>query len=76
MIGAIVNNIPEFLINLSPADKYIIKLTIHNIASETEMLERSSIDTDFIIQELFALELEEIIQKIFLFLDPTRFDGD
>jgi len=39
--------------------------------SETEMLERSSIDTDFIIQELFALELEEIIQKIFLFLDPT-----
>ena len=23
-IGAIVNNIPEFLINLSPADKYII----------------------------------------------------
>ena len=52
------------------------KLTIHNIASETEMLERSSIDTDFIIQELFALELEEIIQKIFLFLDPTRFDGD
>ena len=52
------------------------KLTIHNIASETEMFESSSINTGFILQQLFALELEEIIQKIFLFLDPTRFDGD
>jgi len=33
-------------------------------------MENSSSDTCFILQELFALELEEIIQKIFLFLDP------
>jgi len=40
------------------------------MTSETELMESSSSITCFILQELFARDLEEIIQKIFLFLDP------
>ena len=40
------------------------------MTSETELMESSSSSTCFILQELFARELEHIIETIFLFLDP------
>ena len=40
------------------------------MASETDLVESSSSNKRFILQKLFDLELEEVIQKIFLFLDP------